>query len=75
MRTFYLITNTSGCTYWSYKVGREHAAFLSPIHAAAVMKYGDIYVNRNGGWMPANHADTILKTVESVNFPVGGESV
>lgn len=70
MRKFYLITNSSGCTYWSYKVGREHASFLSPMLASAVMKYGDIYVNQNGGWMPASCAVTIHKTVEQLNFPV-----
>jgi hypothetical protein len=70
MRKYYLITNISGCTYWSYKVGREHASFLSPMLASAVLKYGDIYVNRNGGWMLATHAVTIHKTVEQLNFPV-----
>lgn len=69
MRNFYLITNSSGCKYWSYKVGREAASWLSPMLAAAVMKYGDIYVNRNGGWMPATCAVTIHKTVEQLNFP------
>jgi hypothetical protein len=70
MRKFYLITNSSGCTYWSYKVGREHAAFLSPMHAAAVMKHGDIYINQNNGWMHAACVVTIHKTVEQTNFPV-----
>ena len=41
--------------YWSYTM--------------AVKKYGDIYINRNGGWMPANCADKILKVVEQDNFP------
>lgn len=69
MKKFYLITNSSDCTYWSYKVGREHAAFLSPMHAAAVMKHGDIYINRNNGWMPATCVVTIHKSIEQMEFP------
>lgn len=69
MRKFYLITNGGGLTYWSYKVGREAASWLSPMLAQAVMKYGDIYVNRNGCWMTASCAKKILKTVEQADFP------
>ena len=69
MKTFYLITNSSGCTYWSYKVGREHAAYLPPAQASAVMKHGTIYVNRNGGWMPEACVITIHRGVKQMDFP------
>ena len=37
--------------------------------AEAVAKYGDIYINRNGGWMPKSAAITIHATVEQDEFP------
>ena len=69
MRKFYLIKNSGGLTYWSYKVGREAAKWLSPMLAQAVMRYGDIYVNRNGGWMTASCISEVLKVVEQDDFP------
>lgn len=38
--------------------------------AMAVKKYGDIYVNRNGGWMNAGAVKTVHKVVEQEDFPV-----
>lgn len=69
MKKFYLITNVSGLTYWSYKVTREAASWLAPMFAKAVLKYGAIYINRNGGWMSPDCVSKILKTVEQMDFP------
>jgi hypothetical protein len=70
MRKFYLITNSSGCKYWSYKVGRDQAPYLPMTQAMAVEKHGDIYVNQCGGWMTSECAVTIHKVVESKDFPL-----
>ena len=69
MRKFYLITNISGLTYWSYKATKEAVSWLSPMFAKAVLKYGTIYINRNGGWMPIDCVSKILRTVEQMDFP------
>ena len=67
MRTYYLITNASGMKYWSY-LGTKHNT--AGFHASAVEKYGDIYINQQGGWMPKSAAKTIHKTVTQKNFPL-----
>lgn len=64
--TFYLITNVSGQTYWSY-IGDVFNTL--GYHLAAVKKYGRIYINRNGGWFPSSAVKTIHKTVKQKDFP------
>ena len=66
MRKFFLITNCSGLKYWSYL---GHRFNTDGMLAEAVAKYGDIYINRNGGWMPKSAAITIHATVEQDEFP------
>lgn len=54
-------------TYWSYLGNKWNTVGM---HADAVAKHGDIYININGGWMPKNAAVTIHKTVTQKTFPV-----
>ncbi len=67
-RTFYLIENTSGCTYWSYKLTPASYIF-DPFHQQAVDKYGEIYVNRNNGWFCKLAIKKIIKQVSQSEFP------
>lgn len=69
IRTYYLITNVSGCKYWSYKVTHHDASYLSPRYVNAITKYGPIYINRVGGWMPMSPKDIIHKMIVSDKFP------
>lgn len=66
MREYFLITNVSGMKYWSY-LGTKHNT--SGQYAAMVKKYGDIYINDKGGWMPKNCAVTIHETRTQKDFP------
>lgn len=68
-KTFMLITNTSGAKYWSYKADSSMMAFLSPFKQNAIAKYGEIYVNRNGGWFPKCAIKTVHEVVVQVDFP------
>lgn len=67
-RKYYLIRNASGCTYWSYKATRRNKN-LTPVEKYAIAKYGTIYVNRNGGWMPESCAEEILQVITLNDFP------
>lgn len=64
-RTYYLITNVSGFTYWSYYLDRSR----DPHYRRMIAKYGPLYVNRNGGFMTLDCVKTILKTVTQRDFP------
>jgi len=66
MKTFLLITNTSGCTYWSY-LGHRGNTF--GYERQMVDKYGIIFINRNGGWFTANCVQTVHKVVFQDIFP------
>lgn len=66
LRTFKLITNVSGLTYWSY-VGNLHNTSGNHLHM--VEKYGEIYINDKGGWFPKDCIRTIHKTVIQATFP------
>lgn len=66
MRTFYLITNCSGMTYWSYLGTRANTCGS---HRKMVDKYGPIYINRHGGWFPRDCAETIVKIVKQSDWP------
>lgn len=68
-RTYYLIRNTSGYTYWSYRLTRHNRKDITEIERRAIKNHGIIYVNRNGGWMTEDNVDKILKTVVAENFP------
>lgn len=52
--------------YWSY-IGTKYntAGWL----AEAVAKYGDIYINRNGGWMTKEEVRNIHETRFQEDFP------
>lgn len=65
MKTFLLITNTSGCTYWSYLGHRDNA----PEFAPEIKKYGIIFINRNGGYFTADNIKTVHKAVLQDTFP------
>lgn len=66
MKTFYLITNTSNCKYWSYLLtASEHF-----IYKKMIAKYGPIYVNDKGGWFPQDCVVKVHKVVTQRNFPV-----
>jgi hypothetical protein len=68
-RTYYLIKNTSGYTYWSYRLTYRSKKDITEIERRAIERHGIIYVNRNGGWMTKDNVDKILKTVVAENFP------
>jgi len=53
-------------TYWSY-LGTEHNT--DGWHLRAVEKYGDIYINRSGGWMHKAAVAEIHQTVSQQNWP------
>lgn len=72
MRTFYLITNVSDMKYWSYLATAETVGSGS-YYAEAIKRHGNIYINRRGGWMPANCAKVIHKTVTQAEWPNEGE--
>jgi hypothetical protein len=69
-KTFHLITNVSGMTYWSYEltVNNLYDADLE-MHKEAVSKYGKIYVNRNLGYFHKGGVKEIHKTVKAFDFP------
>lgn len=73
MRKYYLIRNTAGLVYWSYKVGREAVSWVAPMYARAIRQNGDIFINRAGGWMPAGCVGKILRTVEQEDFPAADD--
>jgi hypothetical protein len=52
-------------TYWSYLDDSIYGN-----HGTTVAKWGPIYVNQCGGWMPKSAAKVIHKTVTQKNFPV-----
>ncbi len=66
MKTFCLITNISGCKYWSYLL----TSSTDPIYSRMIRKYGAIYVNDKGGWFDAKSVKTIHKIVTQKNFPI-----
>lgn len=66
IKTFCLITNTSGYKYWSYRLTRS----TDPIYSRMIEKYGTIYVNNKGGWFDESAIKTIHKTVRQATFPV-----
>jgi hypothetical protein len=65
-RKYYLITNVSDCKYWSY-LGTEFNTIGN--HLEMVKKYGPIYINEYGGWMPTSCVKTIHQVVEQEGFP------
>lgn len=65
-RTYHLITNVSGLTYWCYVGDRYNTIGL---HLEAVEKYGEIYINRMGGWFTKSSIEKIHKTVTQEDFP------
>lgn len=66
METYYLITNVANQTYWSYLGTKDNT---TGIHARMVKKYGNIYINRSGGWFNDVAVKKILKTVDAKSFP------
>lgn len=71
-KTFCLITNVHGRTYWSQKLTNEdiESDDTCGIHIRAIRKYGTIYVNRTGfGWFPQDAVEKIHKTVTDDDFP------
>lgn len=74
-RTYYLITNTSGCTYWSFKADATNFRKLTTdmFQVAAILKHGPIFINRKGGWFPESCVSEIIKTVDQIEFPSTAE--
>lgn len=68
-RRYYLIRNTSGFVYWSYKLDLSDIAEADPTERRAIAKYGTIYVNRNGGWFDDGCVEEILETMRACQFP------
>ena len=70
-RLYFLIRNTSGCTYWSYRIARNDKNFKKQflLYQQMVLKYGTIYVNRNGGWFPADAVESIHGQLVQETFP------
>jgi len=66
METYLLITNTSGCTYWSYLGHQDNTIGHD---RKMVDKYGVIFINRNGGFFPPSCVSRVHKTVIQDNFP------
>lgn len=66
MNTFLLITNTSGCTYWSY-IGHKGNTIGHDLKM--VETYGIIFINRNGGFFPGDCIATVHKAVIQDEFP------
>lgn len=66
METYLLITNTSGCKYWSF-IG--HKGNTIGHERKMVEKYGVIFINRMGGWFDGKSVDTIHKAVIQKDFP------
>lgn len=69
MKKFCLITNNSGCTYWSYEVSDVNQVW-DPIYVRAVKKHKKIYINRNGGWFHEAAVKHIVSTVVQDEFPM-----
>lgn len=67
-RTYCLIRNTSGCTYWSYRLSCSRCAELDS-HQKALEKHGTIYVNRNYGYFPESNIDEIIAELVQEEFP------
>lgn len=66
METYLLITNTSGCKYWSY-IG--HLGNTVGHERKMVEKYGVIFINRMGGFFDGRSVATVHKTVIADRFP------
>lgn len=66
METYLLITNTSGCKYWSY-IG--HLGNTVGHDRMMVKKYGVIFINRNGGFFDGRSVATVHKAVIQDTFP------
>lgn len=70
LRTYFLITNTSGCMYWSY-LGTIHNT-VGTLNSM-VLKYGNIYVNQNGGWFHQGAIKEVHRVLIQDHFPVDTE--
>jgi len=68
-RRYYLIRNTSGCVYWSYRLDLDNIDEADMFERRAIARHGAIYVNRNGGFFDEGCAEEILETVKSCRFP------
>lgn len=68
MKTFCLITNVSGCKYWSQRIDNIFDAELVGM-VYQFEKYGTIYVNDCGGWFHEDAVKTLHETVEADRFP------
>lgn len=66
LKTFLLITNTSGMKYWAY-IGNRYNTTGNL--RRMVDKYGVIYVNDKGGFFTPNCIREIHATVTQETFP------
>jgi hypothetical protein len=66
LRTYFLITNTSGLKYWSYLGTPDNTV---GILASMVEKHGNIYVNDKDGWFTQNCVKEVHAVLIQENFP------
>jgi hypothetical protein len=67
-KKFCLITNTSNCKYWSY-LGTKETTVPNGLYRRMIEKYGDIWINEQGGWFGADSVKKIHATLIQENFP------
>ena len=69
LRTYFLITNSSGMKYWSYLGTPDNTCGT---HARMVEKHGNIYININDGWFTQSCVKEVHAVAIQPDFPTWG---